>query len=121
MHPLWCLANHDCNPNVQWEWGMRMKLWARGERLEGERAGVAKGQEIMNHYCDIELPVKERREWAKGSLGGACMCRRCKTEAGETEEVLTNGADVAAMVNMVNGMSMVHDISVVHEVGIAGE
>ncbi|OBU00553.1 hypothetical protein VE01_01020 [Pseudogymnoascus verrucosus] len=115
VHPLWCLANHDCDPNVQWEWGMRMKLWARGERIDGRSPGVAKGEEIMNHYCDIELPVQERREWAKGSLGGYCMCDRCRKEAKKEEEVAANGVDMAAMVSMVNGMSMVHEISKAHE------
>lgn len=86
VHPLWCLANHDCDPNVQWEWGGRMRLWAREGRLEGKGGGVKKGEEIMNHYCDIELPVQERREWAEGSLGGFCMCSRCRDEARENEE-----------------------------------
>jgi len=87
VHPLWCLANHDCDPNVQWEWGGRMKLWAREKRIEGGREpGIRKGEEILNHYCDIELPVKERRAWAKGSLGGWCMCERCRREAKAEEE-----------------------------------
>ncbi|KAF5873412.1 putative wd tetratricopeptide repeat domain-containing protein [Botrytis fragariae] len=82
VHPLWCLANHDCDPNVQWEWGGRMKLWCREKRING-KGGVKKGEEIWNHYCDIELPVQERREWAEGSLGGWCMCERCRRESGE--------------------------------------
>ena len=83
IHPLWCLANHDCDPNVQWEWGGRMKLWCRDERVGGKPGGIRKGEEILNHYCDVELKVKERREWAKGSLGGWCMCERCRKEAAE--------------------------------------
>ncbi|APA10344.1 hypothetical protein SS1G_07190 [Sclerotinia sclerotiorum 1980 UF-70] len=82
VHSMWCLANHNCDPNVQWEWGGRMKLWCREKRISG-KGGVKKGEEIWNHYCDIELPVKERREWAEGSLGGWCMCERCRREAGE--------------------------------------
>lgn len=98
VHPLWCLANHDCDPNTQWEWGGRMRLWARERRIvseeevngnaalaagtsKGRPGGIKKGEEILNHYCDIELPVKERREWAAGSLGGWCMCDRCRREA----------------------------------------
>lgn len=82
VHPLWCLANHDCDPNVQWEWGGKMKLWAREKRVsKSKQAGIRKGEEIMNHYTDIELPVQERREWAAGSLGGHCMCERCCTES----------------------------------------
>jgi hypothetical protein len=82
VHPYWCLANHDCNPNVTWEWGGRMVLWAREERIVGNvPGGIKKDEEILNHYCDINLPVKQRREWAKGSLGGWCMCKRCRDEA----------------------------------------
>lgn len=86
VHSYWCLANHDCNPNVTWEWGGRMVLWAREERIVGNvPGGIKKGEEILNHYCDINLPVHQRREWAKGSLGGWCMCQRCRDEA------ITNG------------------------------
>ena len=82
VHPFWCLANHDCNPNVTWEWGGRMVLWAREKRVVGNMpGGIKKDEEILNHYCDIELPVQQRREWASGSLGGWCMCARCREEA----------------------------------------
>ncbi|KAG9228223.1 hypothetical protein BJ875DRAFT_257070 [Amylocarpus encephaloides] len=83
VHPLWCLANHDCDPNVKWEWGGRMRFWCRDSRVGGNPGGIKKGGEILNHYTDIDLDVKERREWAMGSLGGFCMCERCKREAGE--------------------------------------
>jgi len=39
--------------------------------------GIRKGEEILNHYSNVKLGVKERREWAKGTLGGACLCERC--------------------------------------------
>ncbi|KAK7735913.1 hypothetical protein SLS53_007291 [Cytospora paraplurivora] len=82
VHPFWCLANHDCNPNVTWEWGGRMRLWAREKKVVGgEPGGIKAGEEILNHYCDINLPVQERREWACGALGGWCMCKRCRDEA----------------------------------------
>lgn len=94
VHPMWCLANHSCDPNVSWEWGGSIKFWARDRRAEWKRdgakavvknqAGITKGEEILNHYCDIDLPVHERREWARGALGGDCQCERCKWEAGET-------------------------------------
>ena len=84
VHPFWCLANHDCDPNVTWEWGGQMTLWAREERVVGKKpGGIKKGEEILNHYCDINLPVQQRREWARGSLGGWCMCRRCRDESGD--------------------------------------
>ncbi|KAH9898862.1 hypothetical protein F4778DRAFT_173061 [Xylariomycetidae sp. FL2044] len=82
VHPFWCLANHDCDPNVTWDWGGRMVLKARDTRVVGGAPGFIKaGDEILNHYCDVDLPVKLRREWAAGSLGGWCMCKRCRTEA----------------------------------------
>ncbi|CEL06205.1 hypothetical protein ASPCAL07312 [Aspergillus calidoustus] len=113
VHPLWCLANHSCDPNVRWEWGgeicfvvrseeERVK-WGRARRVKAEAEkegkveweereekgrgeGIKKDAEILNHYCDVGLGVKERREWAAGALGGACLCRRCVWEAGEVEE-----------------------------------
>lgn len=99
VHPLWCLANHDCDPNVQWEWGGQMKLWCREKRVGGVPGGIKAGDEILNHYCDIELKVQERREWAKGSLGGWCMCKRCRREAAEeapngyNHNILVNGVE----------------------------
>ncbi|KAI5465755.1 hypothetical protein BGZ63DRAFT_400201 [Mariannaea sp. PMI_226] len=84
VHPYWCLANHDCDPNVTWEWGGRMVLEARRERVVGKRpGGIKRGEEILNHYCDVNLAVQDRREWAAGSLGGWCMCKRCRDEAAE--------------------------------------
>ncbi|MCJ1322622.1 hypothetical protein MMC15_007971 [Xylographa vitiligo] len=95
VHPMWCLANHSCAPNVRWEWGADIKFWARagdevvrwGPRKDDEAesrwaGGIGKGQEVLNHYCDPDLDVKGRREWAVGALGGMCVCERCLWEAG---------------------------------------
>jgi hypothetical protein len=99
VHPLWCLTNHTCDPNVAWEWNGGMKFWVRPERVKwlgkegegdgaaaaaasaGQAGGIRKGEEVFSHYCDVELPVKERREWAAGALGGSCACERCVWEA----------------------------------------
>ena len=94
VHPMWCLANHSCAPNVRWEWGGEIKFWARAgdevvrwgpdkyDRLAVRwEGGISKGQEVLNHYCDPDLDVKGRREWAVGALGGMCMCERCLWEA----------------------------------------
>ncbi|KAJ6144150.1 hypothetical protein N7470_008045 [Penicillium chermesinum] len=97
VHPLWCLANHSCDPNVRWEWGGEITfrartneekaIWTRtlpNGQVESKPAGaggIRKDTEILNHYCDIGLPVKERREWACGALGGNCRCDRCQWEA----------------------------------------
>lgn len=95
VHPLWCLANHSCDPNVRWEWGGEITFRARGdderpvwkrgaEEKKGPRTGaggeIKMGEEILNHYCDVGLGVKDRREWAVGALGGWCLCERCVWE-----------------------------------------
>lgn len=105
VHPLWCLANHSCDPNVRWEWGGEITFsvrgseerakWIKGKGKDGDGGGEASGkddvggkyngirkdEEILNHYCDIGLDVKERREWAEGALGGMCLCQRCVWES----------------------------------------
>lgn len=100
VHWLWSLANHSCAPNVQWEWEKggigfvargKQEVVRWGEQREEEistkrRGGIAKGAEVLNHYCDVELPVKERREWAVGALGGICICERCKWEDRKEKE-----------------------------------
>ncbi|KAE8140668.1 hypothetical protein BDV38DRAFT_279646 [Aspergillus pseudotamarii] len=97
VHPLWCLANHCCDPNVRWEWGGEITFRARTEserpdwkktstgeeKTPSRDEGIKAGEEILNHYCDIGLDVKERREWARGALGGLCLCERCMWEAAE--------------------------------------
>ncbi|KAL1884718.1 hypothetical protein Plec18167_002310 [Paecilomyces lecythidis] len=93
VHPLWCLANHSCDPNVRWEWGAEITFMARtteeramwkekdGQESRRNMGGIKKDEEILNHYCDIGLSVKKRREWARGALGGICLCERCLWEA----------------------------------------
>ncbi|OKL59411.1 hypothetical protein UA08_05081 [Talaromyces atroroseus] len=97
VHPLWCLANHSCDPNVRWEWGGEIcfvvrkqeekAVWRRKSSSSNEKeAGdgspiIRQNEEILNHYCDIGLDVKQRRDWAKGALGGLCQCARCQWEA----------------------------------------
>jgi hypothetical protein len=85
---LWCLANHGCDPNVAWEWSDgSMKFTVREKRVKwagkecAREAGIKKDEEILSHYCDVDLPVKERREWAAGALGGHCRCERCVWES----------------------------------------
>lgn len=94
VHPMWSLANHSCAPNVRWEWVRDMELMARGREgvvrwggMDGEdrEGGIRAGEEVLSHYCDVELGVRERREWAVGALGGVCVCERCVWE--EKEEV----------------------------------
>lgn len=86
VHPMWCLANHSCDPNVAWEWRGTMKFWTREKLVDWDGRdpdkgpGLKKGEEVFGHYCDVRLPVKERREWAVGALGGDCMCPRCVWE-----------------------------------------
>ncbi|KAF2132159.1 hypothetical protein P153DRAFT_383047 [Dothidotthia symphoricarpi CBS 119687] len=86
VHPMWCLANHSCDPNVAWEWQGSMKFWTREKLVEWEgrdpskKPGLRRGEEVFSHYCDVRLPVQERREWAVGALGGDCVCPRCMWE-----------------------------------------
>jgi hypothetical protein len=88
VHPMWCLANHSCDPNVTWEWdgSIKFSVVAKRANWKGKgvvrQAGLGKGEELLSHYCDTELGVKDRRGWAKGALGGVCCCERCVWEAG---------------------------------------
>ena len=40
--------------------------WGREKYHDGEielcTGGIRKGDEVLNHYCDVQLPVQERRE-----------------------------------------------------------
>lgn len=93
VHPMWCLANHSCDPNVAWEWQGTMKFWTREKLVDwkgrdpSKGPGLKKGEEVFGHYCDVRLPVKERREWAVGALGGDCMCPRCIWEEAEQQRL----------------------------------
>jgi hypothetical protein len=92
VHPLWCLANHSCAPNVEWGWESERMFHVRDRPVSwgdqkstsvGEWKGIKAGEEILTHYCDMDLSVKDRREYMLGSLGGECMCERCVWEAGQ--------------------------------------
>ncbi|KEF55250.1 uncharacterized protein A1O9_08904 [Exophiala aquamarina CBS 119918] len=96
VHPLWCLANHSCNPNVTWKpSGVRNLTVVKGQVWSAERGyaedvaegawdGIKKGEEIWNHYTDIhEKDCKERRGRLQAVLGGECRCERCIAEAGQ--------------------------------------
>ncbi|KAJ4286249.1 hypothetical protein N0V90_013283 [Kalmusia sp. IMI 367209] len=91
VHPMWCLANHSCDPNVAWEWNGSMRFWTREQLVDfkgrdaSKQPGLKKGEEIFSHYCDVRLSVQERREWAVGALGGLCMCSRCVWEDAQEE------------------------------------
>ena len=70
------------------QWGPE----GRGKRL----GGLKRGEEVMSHYCDVDLPVEARREWAAGPLGGVCVCERCVWEA----DAVPSGGAAAASVNV---------------------
>ena len=76
-----------------------MKLWCREKRIGDIPGGIKAGDEILSHYCDIDLKVQDRREWAQGSLGGWCMCERCRTEAAEEKSKASNGSSEETLVN----------------------
>ncbi len=95
VHWLWCLSNHSCAPNMRWAWekgGMGLVArgpddavrWGEDQDVEGRwEGGIKKGEEVLTHYCDVELGVRQRREWAMGPLGGICVCERCVWEEEE--------------------------------------
>ena len=60
----------------------------KGGRWKG---GLAAGEEVLNHYCDVDLDVLARREWAVGALGGWCLCERCVWEEQEMGRQGTGG------------------------------
>lgn len=58
--------------------------WGEDQDVEGRwEGGIKKGEEVLTHYCDVELGVRQRREWAMGPLGGICVCERCVWEEEE--------------------------------------
>ena len=83
-----------------------MKLWARKTMMTKNKApGIKAGEEILNHYTDIDLPVQERREWAAGSLGGHCMCERCRSEsAADAHAAATVAATTHGNLQMTSGV-----------------
>ncbi len=89
VHPLWCMANHSCNPNVTWRPSgvrnltvVKQRVWERPERpsvLPWE--GIRAGEEILNHYTDIqERNTRKRQDRLQAVLGGDCRCERCSYE-----------------------------------------
>ncbi|KIX05383.1 uncharacterized protein Z518_06255 [Rhinocladiella mackenziei CBS 650.93] len=94
VHPLWCLANHSCNPNVTWKpSGVRSltvvkeRIWQPGGSENNvEWTGIKAGEEIWNHYTDIhEKDFRRRRDRLQAVLGGDCRCERCTVEASLAE------------------------------------
>lgn len=93
VFPLWCLANHSCEPGVTWEGGGVRTLRVRSERVDGaedggEWAGLKAGEEVWNHYTDVrEDDYMVRRDRLRELLGGDCQCTRCLRQ----EEAARNG------------------------------
>ncbi|KAK5053242.1 hypothetical protein LTR84_002216 [Exophiala bonariae] len=96
VHPLWCLANHSCNPNVTWKpsgvrnltvvtqrvWNTALEDTTKSETGDSAWSGIKQGDEIWNHYTDInEKDYRERRARLQAVLGGDCLCERCTSEA----------------------------------------
>lgn len=97
VHPLWCLANHSCNPNVFWNpLGTRKlsvvkeRVWARPDKPALPAwPGIRAGEEIWSHYTDVsEKSCPERRARLHAVLGGDCCCERCKFESASRATVV---------------------------------
>ena len=82
-----------------------MKFWVREERVswkgrQGRKEpGLRKGEEVLNHYCDIDLDVKERREWGRWGIRRALQVQKmpvggnsregdCRERSGETLDLV---------------------------------
>ena len=106
VYGLWCLANHGCGGNVEWEtrrggegrggervFEVRERVWRPEKNERGnvgedgeqeEWEGIKKGEEIWNHYTDVrEDDFRVRRRRLREVLGGDCMCERCVWEEKE--------------------------------------
>ncbi|EXJ69587.1 uncharacterized protein A1O5_07623 [Cladophialophora psammophila CBS 110553] len=90
VHPLWCLANHSCNPNATWKPSgvrnltvVKERVWERpGSPSPTTWEGIRAGEEIWNHYTDVqEKDYRERRARLQAVLGGDCRCERCTYES----------------------------------------
>jgi hypothetical protein len=91
VYPLWCLANHSCEPGVTWEGGGVRRLKVRKQPAVAEEsgtgdgkaswAGLKQGEEVWNHYTDVrEKDYRVRRSRLREVLGGDCRCSRCLRE-----------------------------------------
>lgn len=103
---IFSMANHDCEPGVQWELADKMRFrvlppqssrasvsdgeddklkegLGNGARSIRREVVIGKGEEVKQCYCDRRMDVGQRREWMVGVLGGLCKCARCVREAGE--------------------------------------
>lgn len=91
VHPLWCLANHSCDPNVTWKPSGVRNLTVVKERvlsMKDKWNGIKKGDQIWNHYTDIhEADLRERRGRLRAVLGGECRCERCMLQAKDEHSV----------------------------------
>lgn len=97
VHPMWCLANHSCNPNILWtSSGVRTmmvrqaKVWHNPHDSDDPTGNAANtiraGEQIWSHYTDVDLDFQQRRDNLAAVLGGVCMCERCIAEEKEQRE-----------------------------------
>ncbi len=93
VHPLWCLANHSCAPNVTWEWeDGEMRLWIPARPLFDQfitRSGDSRPQNIKGDankgedgQAQQDMPDNERPNG-----GGSKMIKK-------GEEILSHYCDV---------------------------
>lgn len=75
VHPYWCLANHDCDPNVTWDWGGRIVLWERKERvMGGHPGGSSKERRYSTTIATFRCPCSSGASGHGAALAaGACV------------------------------------------------
>ncbi|EFA81042.1 hypothetical protein PPL_05877 [Heterostelium album PN500] len=76
LYPIFSCMNHSCQPNVE----------ICNERTDGvtfnkvvfrAKKNIKAGQELLNNYCDVTLPTKERQSQLKSQYDFICKCNKC--------------------------------------------
>eukprot|EP01133_Synstelium_polycarpum_P002928 gene2928-3368_t len=78
VYPVHACMNHSCVPNVEISVS-RQDGAVRDYLVVRATKNIAAGQEILSHYCDVDLPTVERKDLLSGQYGFDCNCNKCLT------------------------------------------